>query len=249
MQEIDLIVDLHKNSERQGPGSAEETLKALALTGLSKQQNIKVADIGCGSGGPTLSLAQNINGHLTAIDLFPDFLKVLDQRAHKLGLGEKISTLEHSMEDLPFAKNSFDLLWSEGAIYNIGFETGIKKWRDYLKPNAYLAVSEITWISNARPKEIEDYWLAVYPEIDVASNKISLLEQNGYTLKGYFYLNENSWSENYFQPLQAQFSAFLARNNHSELAQKIVLEQEEEISLYQKFKAYFSYGFYIAKKN
>ena len=39
--------------------------------------------------------------------------------------------LAASMEDLPFESSYFDLIWSEGAIYNIGFEKGIKTWKPF----------------------------------------------------------------------------------------------------------------------
>ena len=34
MSEIELIIDLHKNTQRQGPGSEKDTLNALNLIGL-----------------------------------------------------------------------------------------------------------------------------------------------------------------------------------------------------------------------
>ena len=249
MTELDLIIDLHKNNERQGPGSSNDTLRAIRLIDLPKNKNISVADLGCGTGGQTITLAQHINGQITAVDLFPAFLGELNQQAKALGLDEKIKTLERSMEDLLFDKASFDIIWSEGAIYNMGFEAGIKKWRDYLKPNGYLSVSEITWITNSRPAEIEDFWNREYPEIDVASRKISILEENGYTLVGYFYLSEESWMKNYYKPLESQFSAFLERHHNTELARSVVRAYQVEIEMYQRFKEYFSYGFYIAKKS
>ena len=249
MTELELIIDLHKNSERQGPGSKNETLKALDFINLPNDRKLKVADIGCGSGGQTIILAQNINGQITAIDLFPEFLDELNDKSEKLGLKEKIITLEKSMDDLPFNNEKFDIIWSEGAIYNIGFENGIKKWKDYLKVGGYLAVSEITWLTNSRPKEIEDFWTLEYPEIDKASNKIRVLENNGYSLVGYFYLRQNSWIENYYKPMEARFENFLERNNNSDLAKKVVEENRAEIELYRKYKDYYSYGFYIARKN
>jgi SAM-dependent methyltransferase len=249
MTELELIIDFHKNSERQGPGSENDTLKALDLLNLPTDQILKVADIGCGSGGQTISLAKNLKGQITAIDLFPVFLDELNEKSQHLGLTDKIVTLEKSMDDLPFRKNEFDLIWSEGAIYNIGFENGLKKWKDYLKVGGYLAVSEITWITQSRPKEIEEFWNVEYPEIDTASNKIKQLENNGYTLVGYFYLSQDSWIETYYKPMQARFEKFLKRNNHSELARKVVEEHQAEIDLFQKFKDYYSYGFYIARKN
>lgn len=248
MTELELIIDLHKNSERQGPGSVEDTLKALDLLNLPTDQNLKVADIGCGSGGQTILLAKILNGQITAVDLFPEFLNELNEKSQNLGLKDKIVTLEKSMDDLPFKKEEFDLIWSEGAIYNIGFENGLKKWKDYLKTGGYLAVSEITWITQTRPEEIEEFWKSEYPEIDVASNKIKQLENNGYTLVGYFYLSPNSWIETYYKPMQARFENFLKRNNNSELAKKVVEDHQAEIDLFLKFKDYYSYGFYIAKK-
>ena len=249
MTELELIIDLHKNSERQGPGSENDTLKALEFLNLPSGKNLKVADIGCGSGGQTISLANNLNGQITAVDLFPEFLNELNEKSHKLGLMDKIVTLEKSMDDLPFKRNEFDLIWSEGAIYNIGFENGLRKWKDYLKVGGYLAVSEITWITQSRPKEIEKFWKAEYPEVNVASNKIKQLENNGYSLVGYFCLNQDSWIETYYKPMQGRFENFLKRNNNSKLARKVVEDNQAEIDLYQKFKDYYSYGFYIARKN
>ena len=249
MTEIELIVDLHKSSERQGPGSEKDTLKALGFMNLPTDQELKVADIGCGSGGQTISLAKNLNGQITAVDLFPEFLNELNEKSQKLGLTDKIITLEQSMDDLPFKENEFDLIWSEGAIYNIGFENGLIKWKYYLKVGGYLAVSEITWITQSRPKEIEDFWKKEYSEVDIASNKIKQLEKNGYTLMGYFYLSQDSWIENYYKPMEARFETFLKRNNNSELARKVVEDNKAEIDLYQKYKDYYSYGFYIARKN
>ena len=249
MTELELIIDLHKNSERQGPGSEKETLTAFELMNLPTDQKLKIADIGCGSGGQTITLAQNLNGQIIALDLFPEFLDELNEKSKKLELTEKIETLEKSMEDLSFNTEEFDIIWSEGAIYNIGFENGIRKWKDYLKVGGYLAVSEITWITNFRPKEIEDFWKQEYPEIDTASNKIKLLENNGYSLVGYFCLTQDSWIENYYKPMEARFESFLKRNENSKLARKVVKDNKFEIDLYQKYKDYFSYGFYIARKN
>lgn len=248
MTELNLIIDLHKNSDRQGPGSESDTLRALGFANLPTDRHLKVADIGCGSGGQTITLAKALNGQITAVDLFPEFLNELNEKSETLGLMDKIVTLEKSMDDLSFKNKEFDLIWSEGAIYNIGFENGLKQWRDYLKVGGYLAISEITWITQSRPKEIEKFWKAQYPEIDTASNKIKQLESNGYSLVGYFHLSQDSWIETFYKPMQAKFENFLKRNNHSGLAKKVVKDNQAEINLYLKFKDYYSYGFYIAKK-
>ena len=152
------------------------------------------------------------------------------------------------MDALSFPKDSLDIIWSEGAIYNMGFEAGIKKWGEYLKPGGYLSVSEITWTTNSRPRKIEDFWEERYPEIDRASNKIGILENNGFTVSGYFILPQESWVKHYYQPMERAFEDFLLRHHHSRLALQMIDTLREEISMYLRYKAYYSYGFYIGKK-
>jgi ubiquinone/menaquinone biosynthesis C-methylase UbiE len=249
MTELELIIDLHKHAERQGPGSEKETLKALDCMCLPNDKYLKIADIGCGSGAQTITLAQNTNGQIAAVDLFSEFLNELNEKSEKLGLKDKIRTYKKSMDELPFGSEEFDIIWSEGAIYNIGFKNGVEKWKDFIQPGGYLAVSEITWVTNSRPQEIEDFWTQEYPEIDTASNKIKILADNGFSLEGYFNLAQDSWIENYYKPMAARFETFLQRHGNSELARKVVEDHSAEIDLYLKHKEHYSYGFYIARKN
>ncbi|ACB52791.1 unknown [Crocosphaera subtropica ATCC 51142] len=248
MEDYQLLIDLHKNANRQGPGGDAETEMALDLSMVDRSAPLKIADIGCGTGASTLLLAQLLNAQITAVDFLKEFLEVLESKAENMGLSEKIATLSCSMDNLPFGDEEFDILWSEGAIYNIGFERGVKDWKRYLKMGGLLVVSEITWITRSRPSELQKYWDNEYPEIDMASSKISLLEKNGYSPIGYFILPEDCWLANYYQPMQNSFKDFLYRNGNSEEAQAIVEAQNKEIELYEKYKSYYSYGVYVARK-
>lgn len=249
MNELELIIDLHIEKNRQGPGSTKETLRALELIGISDDKKLKIADIGCGTGSQTIVLAENTNSEIIAIDLFPEFLNELNRRAKTKGLSDKISTLEKSMEELPFKKEQFDIIWSEGAIYIMGFEKGVRDWKKYLKPGGFMVLSEINWTTNSRPKDLENFWTNEYSEMDTASNKIRVIEENGFTLKGYFTLDEKSWLVNYYEPIEKTFDIYLTRHNQSDIAIGIVNEYKKEIELYKKYKAYYNYGFYIAQKD
>ena len=247
-EELNLLIDFHKDAERQGPGSEIETLKALSFITQSENRPLSIADIGCGTGEQTITLAQHTNGKITAVDLFPEFLDKLNHRSKQLGLEERINTLEADMTKLPFQNEEFDVIWAEGSIYTMGFEKGITEWRHFIKPGGYLAVSEITWLTDSRPPEIEDHWNREYPEIDTASSKIKLLEENGYSPVGYFALPESCWLENYYDPMELRFDSFLEKHSHSESARRLVDHEKNEIELYKKYQNYISYGFYIAKK-
>ena len=221
---------------------------AIDLAGLPHSTPLKIADIGCGTGSSTLLLARTLNAQITAVDFLPDFIEMLKANAENEGLSKKIDPLVCSMDNLPFDEEIYDVIWSEGAIYNMGFENGINNWKRFLKPGGLLVVSEITWTTNDRPSEIEKYWAGEYPEIDTASAKISTLENSGYSPLGYFVLPEHCWLDNYYRPMQSSFSEFLARHINNEQAQTIVDAEKTEIALYEKFKKYYSYGVYIAKK-
>lgn len=248
MDELALLLDLHKDGFRQGPGGEAETQLAVSLSGLSGQKELKIADIGCGTGASTIDLAKCLDAEITAVDFLPDFLAELEKRAEEKGAANKITTVAQSMDALTFEPSSLDAIWSEGAIYNIGFEQGIRSWRRFLKPSGILAVSELTWLTGDRPQELTDHWMAEYSEVATASTKIAKLEANGYMPIGYFPLPTECWLENYYRPMQERFDAFLAQHDNSELAVSIVEAERAEIDLYERYSDYYSYGYYIAKK-
>ena len=247
MEGLDLIADLYRNQPRQGPGGPEQTDLALRLAGLKADSSLAVADIGCGTGSSALHLARSLGAEITAVDFLPQFLGELEQAAASEGLSERVRTLACDMSKLPFDRGSLDLIWSEGAIYNLGFERGVREWRDYLKPGGILAVSEITWLTQQRPAELDRFWNQSYPEIDTAANKLQVLEQSGYTPLGYFVLPESCWLQNFYAPLEESFGLFLARHGHSPAAEALVEEHRQEIALYRKYRRYYSYGFFVAR--
>lgn len=247
MDDLALLVDLHRDGERQGPGGDAETTLSVALSGLRGAAGLKIADIGCGTGSSTIALARTLDAEITAVDFLPEFLAVLDERAASAGVADRITTLAASMDALDFAPGSLDAIWSEEAIYNIGFENGARAWRRFLKPGGILAVSELTWLTRARPAALEAHWAREYAEVATASEKIAVLESHGYKLLGYFPLNAACWLENYYRPLQARFDAFLTRHD-SDAAREIVKAEQKEILLYEYNSPYVSYGYYIAQK-
>ena len=111
-----------------------------------------------------------------------------------------------------------------------------------------LVASEITWTRADVPEELRKYWDQEYPEVDLASNKIAVLENNGYSPMGYFTLTPDCWLENYYEPIQKELDAFIERNGNSEKAREIANAERQEYELYKKYQDYVSYGMYIARK-
>ncbi|MEQ8441816.1 MAG: methyltransferase domain-containing protein [Alphaproteobacteria bacterium] len=248
MHDLALLIDLHLDADRQGPGGDDETRLAMALSRLRGTRGLRIADIGCGTGASALLLAQDLDANVTAIDLLPEFVKRLETRAAERGLEDRIETKVASMDALPFGDRSLDAIWSEGAIYNIGFENGIRAWRRFLRPGGILAVSDLTWLTHDRPPDLESHWRTQYPGVATAAEKLAALETNGYSPVGYFSLPAHCWLENYYRPMQRRFSNFLERNANSESARAIVSAEEKEIALYEHHFSHFGYGYFIARR-
>jgi len=220
----------------------------LDVEGLHTDPTEPVADIGCGTGASTLLLAGRLDAHITAIDFLSEFLDILTEKANEAGLAQQIETLVASMENLPFADATLDAIWAEGAIYNVGFVRGINDWKRFLKPRGLLAVSELTWLTNDRPDELQQHWENEYPEVANASTKMGQLEEAGYKMLGYFRLPQECWLDNYYRPMQNRFAAFLELYSNSHEAQEIVRAEQAEIDLYQRYWDHVSCGFYIAER-
>lgn len=247
MDHIRLLMDLHRHAERQGPGGEAESRLAMRLAGLDPSRHLKIADIGCGTGAASILLARELDAHVTAVDFLPEFLDELRARAHSQGVADKITACACSMDALPFADAHFDVVWSEGAIYNMGFEAGVSAWRRVLKPGGMLVISEITWLGATRPHEVQAHWEREYPQIDVASAKIAILERHGYSPRGYFVLPAYCWTEHYYRPMQRRFHAFLDRHGRSDAARAVVEAEKTEIAMYDAHGEHYGYGVYIAK--
>lgn len=245
--DFDFICDFFLNTPRQGPGSPEATLRALSFVENLTEES-RIADIGCGTGGQTLVLAAHAPGRITGLDLFPRFIDRFNANARELNLQGRLEGITRSMDDLPFGHGELDLIWSEGAIYNIGFERGVTEWHRYLKPGGYLAVTDATWLTDERPAEIDDYWMAHYPQIDTIPAKMAQIQRAGYLLVAAFVLPESCWTQHYFASLVGAQELFLEQYAGDKSAEEFVAFQRQDVLLYERYKTYYGYVFYIARR-
>jgi ubiquinone/menaquinone biosynthesis C-methylase UbiE len=245
--DFNLICEYFSAIERQGPGSPEVTLKALSFIDNLTDES-QIADLGCGTGGQTMVLAQHAPGNITGVDLFPTFIDLFNRNAEKLNLQQRVKGVISSMDNLPFNAEEFDLIWSEGAIYNIGFERGLNEWRKFLKPGGYIAVSEASWFTENRPDEIQKFWMEAYPEMDTIPNKTAQLQKAGFIPVATFILPENCWTDHFYAPQVEAQEAFLKKYAGNKTAEDLVDNQRQEADLYSRYKTFYGYVFYIGRK-
>ena len=244
---IELLVELHDGLPRLGPGNTESTLRALALCDRLPAAP-DILDVGCGTGAQTLDLATGSNGQITAVDLFPSFLARLDQERVRRGVADRIHTKLSDMNDLPFANESFDLIWSEGAAYIMGFDNALSKWRRLLRPGGYLVVSEASWFRSSPPRELSEFWRQHYPAIRSVDDNLTAAQALNWQVIGNFHLPVSAWIDDYYRPLKERLPVFREANAVDPDAQEIADMTEYEMSLMERFSEWYGYEFFAFRQ-
>jgi len=239
--------ELHQGLPREGPGDDHTTAAVLqSLQDYLRSPN--VLDVGCGPGAQTLVLARLSGGVVTAVDRHQPFLDELMVRARAAGLANKVRPICASMEALPFEPGSFDLIWSEGAIYIVGFEAGLRAWRRFLRKTGFLVVSEATWLTTKRPEEARLFWADAYPAMTSLEENRRLIQAAGYEAVAEFILPKRSWFADYYDPLEKRIEE-LSACYASEAATLRWLEiQRAEIDICRRYADSFGYVFYVMRR-
>lgn len=244
---MELFYEMFQDLPRGGPGSNECTKKAFQMLS-ALPENPRVLDIGCGPGMQTLELARVCKCNIIGLDNHQPFLDKLEANAIKLNLANRIQIVNGDMFNLDFEHASFDVIWSEGAIYIVGFENGLKSWCDLLKPGGYIAVSELSWLRANPPAEPVKFFKSEYPDMRSIEENLTIIKDCGYLLIGHFTLPERAWWDDYYTPLEARIQ--ILRKNHATNpeAQAMYDDTETEIEMYRKFSKWYGYEFYIIQK-
>lgn len=243
---LDLLLEAHIGLDRQGPGSPETVKRALSFLGPLERFE-QIADLGCGTGGQTMLLAEQLSGAITGLDKFPAVIDAFNSRAKQRGYGNRIKGIVGDMADLPFQKGSLDLIWSEGAIDNIGFREGLDHWHGFLKKGGSLAVSCPSWITKDQPAAVEQFWSEAGSHLDPVERNIEIMGECGYRFIAAFVLSEECWTEHYFIPREQAIHNLLKKYDQCETAKTYAALNRQEVELYLAYKQHYGYVFYIGQ--
>ncbi|CAF4826549.1 unnamed protein product [Rotaria sp. Silwood1] len=243
-----IFFEIHNSLSRQGPGSTQSTLRALRSVNLD-HKHLDILDIGCGSGVATFDLAR-LGHRLTAIDNNEPFIKTLLARAKEECLSECITALVGDMFCLAkfVTPNTFDVIWSEGSVYIIGFERGLTEWKKFLNKDGYLVCSELSWLTDNPPFEAHDFWSKHYPNMRSREENLRTIRKCGYELIDSFILAEEDWWNEYYGPMERRIQELEMKYKGQQEAESVLDEQLSEINLYKKYSESYGYVFYIMKQ-
>ncbi|NMB76558.1 MAG: class I SAM-dependent methyltransferase [Myxococcales bacterium] len=238
--------EIYEDLPRQGPGDRESTERALAML-PPLGANLRILDIGCGTGTQTIDLARATAARIVAVDSHAPFIARLQKSAEALGLARRITASVGDMNDLRFPDGSFDVLWSEGAIFIIGFQKGLAAWRRLLVPGGHLVVSDFCWFCESPPAELREFFLDDSPDVGGVAIRRKAVAEAGYRLVGDFPLPERGWWENYHVPLAVRLERF--RHDHAGEPEALAVAEhcQREIDLFRKHRGLYGYVFFVMR--
>ena len=241
---MNIFFELHSDLPQEGPGSDESTLRALhAIPNISSR--LSILDIGCGPGRQTITLAKHTKGNIIALDNHQPFLDELSRRATVAEVADRIQTVNQSMMEMNFDPGSFDLIWSEGALYIMGFENGLTCCKKFLKPGGFMAVSEIAWLKDSPPEEIKLFFEREYPSIKSIDENKQIITNAGYSLITSFILAESDWWDGYYLPLEKRITMLRKKYADDNDVLDFLDESQLEIDLFRKYSEYYGYVFFV----
>jgi SAM-dependent methyltransferase len=247
MEKMDYFYELYTGLPRGGPGDNESTRRAYnCMENLPSEPLI--LDIGCGPGMQTLELARISGGKIIAIDNHQGFLDILMRDAKAEKLDNQIEIRNQSMLEMDFKDRTFDIIWSEGALYFMGFQNGLKKCRQLLKDHGYLAVSEAIYLKKELPEEVVQYWESEYDDIDQIEDTIEQIKKERFDLISHFALPVSSWMNNYYDPLLERIIELEKKYKDNVTALEVFKNSRHEIDFYKKYSDFYGYEFFIMQK-
>ncbi len=240
----ELFYRFFESMPRQGPGCPGGTRKAFSYLPLLPL-DARVLDIGCGSGAQTWDLAALTTGKITATDNHQPFLDAIAARAERDDPQGRITTICASMDNLPFEPWQFDLIWSEGAIFIMGFEQGLKTWKPLVKKGGYLVVSDAAWFEPNPPQELVQWWeMEGYIPL-TEPEKTEQVRNAGLELLAMYRLPEAGWWDNYYVPMLERVVKFRTAYGKDPALSQMLDSFDKEAKMYRKYRRYYGYTFFI----
>ena len=239
--------EIFESAPRGGPGDPASTRCALAMMADLPTQP-RVLDLGCGPGGGSAKLAGMTGGHVTALDLHAPFVAQQAAAARQMRLALRLDPVCADMRAAPFTPAAFDLVWSEGALYNMGFREGVGLCRRLVKPGGYIGVSEAVWTVPAPPAEVLHWWTAQYAAIASIDATACAVSSAGFDILDHFTLPRSAWWDYYYLPIRTRLEEKRHAWANDGSGLDVLSEFDTEIAMFERWGHTYSYEFFVARR-
>lgn len=241
-----VFYELFEALPRQGPGDLASLRRALAAC-VDLPPAPRIVDLGCGSGTQSLQLARLTGGSVLAIDRHPPHIARLRAEARAQGLEARVEARVADLTALDLEPGRFDLVWSEGALYNLGLARALPLCAALLRPGGYLAFTDAVWRTSDPPTVVRAAF-ADYPTMGSASDVRALLERGPWTVLDEFDLPDEAWWTEFYTPMERRIEALRVRHAGDAEALAALDELAAEPRMHREHSQHYAYRFFVARR-
>lgn len=243
----EVFFEVYEALPRQGPGSRACAARALAIC-RDLPPSPMVLDLGCGVGGQTLYLAELTGGSIVAVDRHEPSVRRLNTALAARGLAQQILALVGDMAHPAFASASFDLIWSEGALYNIGIGQALTICHGLLRPGGYVAFTDAVWRRDDPPGEVKAAFEQDYPTMGHAEDVVAAIRDCGLELLDHFTLPDEAWWSDFYTPMEHRIEILRGKYAADGEALAILDQLAREPDMHRRHSGYYAYEFFVARR-
>ncbi|SDG87709.1 class I SAM-dependent methyltransferase [Klenkia brasiliensis] len=231
----------HTGLPREAPGSRRTTELLLALAGPLPDRP-RVLDAGCGTGPASVLLAGLTGGDVTAVDLHAPFLAAVAERARAAGVADRVHPLRASIDALPLAPGTVDLVWAEGSAYTVGVDAALAGWRPLLAPGGAVVLTECGWTTAAPAPGARAFWDRGYPAMRSTAGDVEAFRAAGWVVHATYLLPDADWAA-YYDPLAARIEQLRAEGVDGALLDQV----GEEVAVRAAHAGDYGYTGYVLR--
>jgi len=153
------------------------------------------------------------------------------------------------MDNLEQLAGAFDLVWSEGALYNMGLDNALRVCHALLRPRGYLVFTEPVWRKENPPDDVKESFESDYPAMGRVSDVLPALERGGFSLIGHFTLRDEAWWDDFYTPMQRRIEELRAKYAHDDEALFALDQLALEPEMHKKYGDYYAYEFFVTRRS
>ena len=244
----EIFFEVYENLPRQGPGNRDCAAKALRLcTGLPRVPMI--VDLGCGVGGQTLHLADLTTGSIVAVDSHAPSIERLRATLAARGLSQRVQAQVGDMAHLNLPQESYDLVWSEGALYNIGIGSALRICHRLLRPGGYIAFTDAVWRKEDPPPEVKASFDLDYPTMGTATDVEAAVRLAGFEFTGRFTLPDAAWWDDCYSPMEQRILELRRKYGNDAEALAALDQLAREPAMHRRYSDYYAYDFFVGRRS
>ena len=243
----DIFFEVYEALPRQGPGNRAGAARALSFC-RELPASPAVLDLGCGVGGQTLHLAELTSGTIVAVDSHPPSIERLTTTLAERGLSQRVQTLVGDMRHLEQPQEQFDLIWSEGALYNVGLENALRICYGLLRPGGHVAFTDAVWRKEDPPPEVKAGFDLEYPTMGWVADNLATIVNCGFELLGHFTQPDEAWWDDFYTPMENRIAALRSKYAKDIDALAILDQIAREPEMHRRYSDFYAYEFFVARR-